>query len=80
LGEKVGEPSAANPTISRKDAKDRQERKENRASRQIVGLAANPHFFDLFDSNSTLIFFRTESNAASWCSQILNTRQPSRFN
>jgi hypothetical protein len=32
------------------------------------------------DARSTLTLLRTESISESWCSQILSTRHPSRFN
>jgi hypothetical protein len=35
---------------------------------------------DTFTVSAPLTFWRTESIAESWCSQILNTRHPSRFN
>jgi hypothetical protein len=41
--------------------------------------AASPDL-DTFTVSAPLTFWRTESIAESWCSQILNTRHPSRFN
>ena len=35
---------------------------------------------DTFTVSAALTFWRTESTVESWCSQILNTRHPSRFN